>query len=50
MDRRTALKILTAGLMIPVVPIKIAHAAKKSGRRLVLIELSAANHLSLIHI
>ena len=43
MDRRTALKILTAGLMIPVVPIKIAHAAKKSGRRLVLIELSGAN-------
>ena len=43
MDRRIALKILTAGLMIPVVPIKIAHAAKKSGRRLVLIELSGAN-------
>ena len=43
MDRRTALKILTAGLMIPVVPIKIAHAAKKLGRRLVLIELSGAN-------
>jgi len=43
MDRRAALKILTAGLMIPVVPIKIAHAAKKSGRRLVLIELSGAN-------
>ncbi len=43
MDRRTALKILTAGLMIPLVPIKIAHAAKKSGRRLVLIELSGAN-------
>ena len=43
MDRRTALKILTAGLMIPVVPIKIAHAAKKSGRRLILIELSGAN-------
>ena len=43
MDRRAALKILTAGLMIPVVPIKIAYAAKKSGRRLVLIELSGAN-------
>ncbi len=43
MDRRAALKILTAGLMIPVVPIKIAHAAKRSGRRLVLIELSGAN-------
>ncbi len=43
MDRRAALKILTAGLMIPVVPIKIAHAAKMSGRRLVLIELSGAN-------
>ena len=43
MDRRSVLKILISGIVIPVVPLKIAYAAQKSGRRLVLIELSGAN-------
>ena len=43
MDRRLLLKILVSGIIIPLVPLRIAHAAQKSGKRLILIELSGAN-------
>ena len=43
MDRRSLLKILVSGIIIPLVPLRIAHAAQKSGKRLILIELSGAN-------
>ena len=43
MDRRTLLKILASGISIPLVPLKIAHAAQRSGKRLILVELSGAN-------
>jgi uncharacterized protein (DUF1501 family) len=43
MDRRSILKALTGGLIFPVVPIAIANAAQKSGKRLILIELQGAN-------
>ena len=43
MDRRSILNILISGIIIPLVPLRIAHAARKSGKRLILIELSGAN-------
>ena len=43
MDRRLLLKILVSGIIIPLVPLRIANAAQKSGKRLILIELSGAN-------
>ena len=43
MNRRTLLNALVAGLAIPLAPIRLAHAAQRSGRRLILVELSGAN-------
>ena len=43
MNRRKIIKVFLSGLILPLVPIKIDAAAKKSGRRLILIELSGAN-------
>ena len=43
MNRRTLLNALLAGLAIPLAPIRLAHAAQRSGRRLILVELSGAN-------
>ena len=43
MHRRQILNSLLSGLILPLVPLKIASAAKKTGRRIVLIELSGAN-------
>ena len=43
MNRRKIIKAFLSGLILPLVPIKIDAAAKKSGRRLILIELSGAN-------
>jgi len=43
MNRRTLLNALIAGLTIPLAPIRLAHAAQRSGRRLILVELSGAN-------
>ena len=39
MNRRTLLNALVAGLAIPLAPIRLAHAAQRSGRRLILVEL-----------
>ena len=43
MHRRDILNSLLSGLILPLVPLKIASAAAKTGRRIVLIELSGAN-------
>jgi uncharacterized protein (DUF1501 family) len=43
MNRRTLLNALVAALAIPLAPIRLAHAAQRSGRRLILVELSGAN-------
>ena len=43
MHRRQILNSLLSGLILPLVPLKIASAAAKTGRRIVLIELSGAN-------
>ena len=43
MDRRTLLKVILSGIVMPVVPLKIAKAYADKGRRLILIELSGAN-------
>lgn len=43
MNRRTLINALVAGLAIPLAPIRLAHAAQRSGRRLILVELSGAN-------
>ena len=43
MHRRQILNSLLSGLILPLVPLKIASAAEKTGRRIVLIELSGAN-------
>jgi len=43
MDRRKLVKSILSGLILPLVPFKIDAAAKKTGRRLILIELSGAN-------
>ena len=43
MNRRKIIKAFLSGLILPLVPVKIDAAAKKSGRRLILIELSGAN-------
>jgi len=43
MNRRTLLNALVAGLSIPLAPIRLAQAAQRSGRRLILVELSGAN-------
>ncbi len=43
MHRRRILNSLLSGLILPLVPLKIASAAAKTGRRIVLIELSGAN-------
>ena len=43
MHRRFILNSLLSGLILPLVPVKLASAAAKTGRRIVLIELSGAN-------
>ena len=43
MERRTLLRLLTAGLSIPLAPVRLAQAAQRTGRRLILVELSGAN-------
>lgn len=43
MQRRDFIRTFMSGLIMPLVPSAIAAAAKKSGRRLVLVELSGAN-------
>ena len=43
MERRHLLRLLTAGLSIPLAPLHLAQAAQRSGRRLILVELSGAN-------
>jgi len=43
MNRRDLMKNLLAGMAIPLAPINVAAAAKRSGRRLILVELSGAN-------
>ena len=46
-NRRKMLRLTAAGalgsLFLPLVPLKLAAAAKRTGRRLILIELSGAN-------
>jgi len=43
MNKRDLFKLILGGLILPLVPIKIEAAARKLGRRLILIELSGAN-------
>lgn len=43
MDRRTLIRRLVAGLAIPLAPIRLAKAAERTGRRLILVELAGAN-------
>ena len=43
MNRRSLLRSLVAGMAIPLAPIGIASAAQRTGRRLILVELSGAN-------
>ena len=43
MNRRALLRSLVAGMAIPLAPIGIASAAQRTGRRLILVELSGAN-------
>ena len=43
MDRRKVLSSLAAGLSLPLAPIQLAEAAARTGRRLILVELSGAN-------
>ena len=42
MDRRTLLKVMLNGIVMPVVPLKFAKAYADKGRRLLLVELSGA--------
>jgi len=43
MHRRTFLNSLLSGLTLPLVPVNLSAAAARTGRRIVLIELSGAN-------
>ena len=43
MNRRELIRSLVAGMAIPLAPIGIASAAQRTGRRLILVELSGAN-------
>mgnify|MGYP000929285023 CR=1 FL=1 len=43
MKRRQLLSLIAAGLSIPLAPLQLAQAAQRSGRRLILVELSGAN-------
>ena len=43
MNKRELLRSLVAGMAIPLAPIAIASAAERTGRRLILVELSGAN-------
>ena len=43
MNRRSLLRSLVAGIAIPLAPVGIATAAQRTGRRLILVELSGAN-------
>ena len=43
MNRRDLINFLAAGIAIPVAPISISAASIKSGKRLILVELSGAN-------
>ena len=43
LNRRELMRSLVAGMAIPLAPIGIASAAQRTGRRLILVELSGAN-------
>ena len=43
LNRRELIRSIVAGMAIPVAPIGIASAAERTGRRLILVELSGAN-------
>lgn len=43
LNRRELIRSLVAGMAIPLAPIGIASAAQRTGRRLILVELSGAN-------
>ena len=43
LNRRELIRSIVAGMAIPVAPIGIASAAQRTGRRLILVELSGAN-------
>ena len=43
MNRRELIRSIVAGMAIPLAPIGIASAAQRTGRRLILVELSGAN-------
>ena len=43
MNRRDLINFLAAGIAIPLAPISISAASMKSGKRLILVELSGAN-------
>lgn len=43
MNRRELIRSLVAGMAIPLAPLGIASAAQRTGRRLILVELSGAN-------
>ena len=43
LNRRELVRSLVAGMAIPLAPIGIASAAQRTGRRLILVELSGAN-------
>ena len=43
MNRRDLINFLAAGIAIPLAPISISAASIKSGKRLILVELSGAN-------
>ncbi len=43
LNRRKLIRSLVAGMAIPLAPIGIVSAAKRTGRRLILVELSGAN-------
>ena len=43
LNRRELIRSLVAGMAIPLAPIGIVSAAQRTGRRLILVELSGAN-------
>ena len=42
-SRREILGLVSAGLSIPLAPLALSQSAARSGRRLILVELSCAN-------
>jgi len=43
MNRRELLSLVSASLSLPLAPIALSQASARTGRRLVLVELSGAN-------